>query len=137
MEQLLKQKLREQPDRSDSLEEKNVREESICVDMDFAENYEIIHSIEIQSDHWQHQQVTLYIVITHFKVKAAWTSEAHIFVSSDRSHDTFFVQRAMTGFFSLFTSVCIPSSLHIFCLVYQMLLCEWYIFTMFFLCSPH
>ena len=74
------------------------REECICVDMDFAENYEIVHKIEIQSEHWKHQQVTLYIVITHFKSNGQWKSEAHIFVSSDGSHDTYFVQRAMAGF---------------------------------------
>jgi hypothetical protein len=73
------------------------REECISVDMDFAENYEIVHRVEIQSEHWQHQQVTLYIVITHFRSSGIWTSEAHVFVSADRSHDTFFVQRAMAG----------------------------------------
>ena len=46
---------------------------------------------------WGHQQVTLYIVITHFKHKGKWTSEAHVFVSGDRDHDTFFAQRAMQG----------------------------------------
>ena len=35
--------------------------------MDFAENSEIIQKVEVQSEHWSHQQVTLYIVITHFK----------------------------------------------------------------------
>lgn len=72
-------------------------EECICVDMDFAENYEIVHKVEIQSEHWQHQQVTLYIVIAHFKKNGVWTSEAHIFCSADRGHDTYFVQRAMQG----------------------------------------
>ena len=73
------------------------REERISVDMDFAENYENVHRVEIQSEHWQHQQVTLYIVITHFRSNGIWTSEAHVFVSADRSLDTFFVQRAMAG----------------------------------------
>jgi hypothetical protein len=110
MEQLLKTRLREvgrQLDHSDDddesrEEEKTARgagaaEECICVDMDFAENYEIVHKIEIQSEHWQHQQVTLYIVITHFKTDGVWTSEAHVFVSADRDHDTYFVQRAMAA----------------------------------------
>lgn len=44
-------------------------EECICMDMDFAENYEIVHKIEIQSEHWSHQQVTLYVVITHHRDK--------------------------------------------------------------------
>ena len=53
-------------------------EESIVVDMDFAENYEIVHKVAIQGDHWSHQQVTLYIVIAHFKSGGKWTSEAHV-----------------------------------------------------------
>ena len=76
-------------------------EECICVDMDFAENYEIVHRIEIQSEHWSHSQVTLFIVITHHLEKdnpegsSKVVSEAQIFVSEDGSHDTFFVQHAM------------------------------------------
>ena len=102
MEQLLKTRLREVggPSDSDSSDEEDARparEESICVDMDFAENYEIVHKVEVQSEHWSHQQVTLYIVITHFKDAGSWKSEAHVFVSGDRHHDTFFVQRAMEG----------------------------------------
>ena len=69
----------------------------MCVDMDFAENYEVLHRVEIQSEHWNHQQVTLYIVISHFRQNGKWTSEAHVFVSADHSHDTYFVQRAMQG----------------------------------------
>jgi hypothetical protein len=72
-------------------------EECIVVDMDFSENYDIVHKVEIQSEHWSHQQVTLFIVITHFKSGGKWTSEAHVFVSGDRGHDTFFVQHAMDG----------------------------------------
>ena len=71
------------------------REECICIDMDFAENYEIVHRISLQSEHWTHQQVTLFIVISHFWKDREWTSEAHIFVSADGSHDTYFVQRTM------------------------------------------
>ena len=63
--------------------------------MDFSENYEIFHKIEIQSDHWNHEQVTLFITISHVRVEGKWRAEAHIFVSADKSHDTYFVQRAM------------------------------------------
>ena len=79
-------------------------EECICVDMDFAENYEIVHKIEIQSEHWSHTQVTLYIVITHHQERSdpddetsdiKRVSEAQIFVSEDGKHDTYFVQHAM------------------------------------------
>jgi hypothetical protein len=30
-------------------EVKEIKEESICVDMDFAENYEVLHKVELQS----------------------------------------------------------------------------------------
>ena len=104
MGQLLKAKTSEldgPEDSSDDEDHKELRpaEECIraCVDMDFAENYEIVHKVEIQSEHWSHQQVTLYIVITHFKSNGVWKSEAHIFVSADRAHDTYFTQRAIAG----------------------------------------
>ncbi len=74
---------------------KEIKEESICVDMDFAENYEVWHKIELQSEHWPHNQVTLYIVIAHFRQGGKWQEEAHVFVSADGAHDTFFVQHAM------------------------------------------
>ena len=93
MEHLLKVRLRELSDRADDSgaesedDEAGSADERISVDMDFAENYEIVHKVEIQSEHWQHQQVTLFIVITNFKSEGKWKSEAHIFVSSDRSHE--------------------------------------------------
>ena len=47
-------------DKNDKAEAKAaVREECICVDMDFAENYEVWHKIELQSEHWVHNQVTV------------------------------------------------------------------------------
>ena len=64
----------------------------MCADMDFAENYEVLHRVEIQSEHWNHLQITLY-----FRQNDKWTSEAHVFVSADHSHDTYVVQRAMQG----------------------------------------
>ena len=67
------------------------------VDMNFSENYEIVHRVEIQSEHWAHEQVTLHICIAHFRVDGSWRSEAHVFVSGDRSHDTYLVQRIMDG----------------------------------------
>lgn len=95
-EQLLKEKLLNFPE----------DESPIIVDMDFAENYEIQHQVEVQSEHWNHEQATLFMVITHYRdlVEAASegkaavyriVSEAHVYVSSDRHHDTYFVQHAM------------------------------------------
>ena len=48
LEQLLKTRLREvggpsDSDSSDAEDARPAREESICVDIDFAENYEIVH----------------------------------------------------------------------------------------------
>ena len=61
--------------------------------MDFAENNEIVHKIE----HWSHTQVTLYIVVTHHRTgDNQLKTEAQIFVSSDRFHDTYFVQHALS-----------------------------------------
>ena len=97
-EQLLKEKLTSRPE----------GETPIIVDMDFAENYEIAHKVEIQSEHWSHQQVTLYIVITHRRERLEDSdegaegaeeykivSEAHVYASSDKHHDTYFVQHVM------------------------------------------
>ena len=109
MEQLLKQRLRDAPGFDDEGAEEE-KEECICFDMDFAENYEVVHKVEIQADHWKHQQVTLYIVIAHFKNEGMWTSEAHIFVSGDHSHDTYFVQRAMAGSSSICMCLCVVVS---------------------------
>ena len=80
----------------------------IIVDMDFAENYDIVHKVEVQSEHWNNQQATLFIVITHHRetTKAAdgdqgtpaeyrVCSEAHVYVSPDGGHDTHFVQHVM------------------------------------------
>ena len=50
------------------------------MDMDFAENSDIVHKVKVQSEHWSHQQVTLYIVVTHFKHEGSWKSEAHVLV---------------------------------------------------------
>ena len=97
----------------------------ICIDMDFAENYEIVHKIEIQSENWAHQQVTLYIVMAHFKNGGSWKSEAHVFVSGDRSHDTYFVQHAMAGVFHLCSGVCVCVCIYIssLCLSLSLSLC--------------
>jgi len=97
-EQLLKEELLHFP----------VGSTPIIVDMDFAENYDIMHKVEVQSEHWNNQQATLFIVITHHRkmIKAADAdeatpaeyrvfSEAHVYVSPDGGHDTHFVQHVM------------------------------------------
>lgn len=75
------------------------QEECIGLDMDFSENYEVIHKIGIQSEHWGKKQVTLFIAITHHREKTGFgsklVSEAHVFISPDSLHDTYFVQAAM------------------------------------------
>lgn len=65
---------------------------SIIVDMDFAENYEIVHKFQIQSEYFGHHQVTLFISIVHYRVDGKLHTEAHIGVSGDLAHDTWFVQ---------------------------------------------
>jgi hypothetical protein len=76
-------------------------EKKIIVDMDFAENYTIEHKVEIQSEYWVTIQVTLFIVVVHYRVAAEdggfeLVSEAHVGVSSDLHHDTHFVQHFMS-----------------------------------------
>ncbi len=77
MEHLLKSRLHEADARQhDSSDEEDVAadaaegpadgktvkaEECMTCDMDFSENYDITHKVEIQSEHWAHEQVTLYI----------------------------------------------------------------------------
>jgi len=43
-------------DSSDEEDARPAREESICMDMDFAENSDIVHKVKVQSEHWSHQQ---------------------------------------------------------------------------------
>lgn len=56
--------------------------------------------VEIQSEYWVSIQVTLYIVVIHYRIMAEdgtfkAVSEAHVCVSSDPHHDTHFVQHFM------------------------------------------
>jgi hypothetical protein len=74
---------------------------ALLLEMDFSENYEIIHRIEMQSEHWGHQQVTIFMVISHWleeqgDQEPTLRPEAHVFVSSDKNHDTFFVQHVLS-----------------------------------------
>ena len=97
MEQLLKAKLLALQPAIELDSPESVAEEYISIDMDFAENYDVWHKIELQSEHWAHNSVTLYIVILHFRAAGVWKEEAHVFISADGAHDTFFVQRVMAG----------------------------------------
>ncbi len=62
------------------------------------ENYSVVNDQEVQSNHWSHEQVTLFIAIVHYLEPAAEAQipvmrrEAHIVVSPDRKHDSAFVQ---------------------------------------------
>jgi hypothetical protein len=71
---------------------------------DFGENYESFHGVEVQSEYWQHYQVTLFIVIVHrwqdYKhtdgvTRPQLVAIGHVFVSPDPKHDTYFVQHAL------------------------------------------
>ena len=67
--------------------------------MDFAENYEIVFGIEVQSEHWNHESVTLFMVIydTRHPTSLSTQTKAIVFVSSDKKHDTYAVQHFMTA----------------------------------------
>ena len=72
------------------------KQRKIIVGMDFAENYIIEYKVEIQSEYWVSIQLTLFIVVGHYRVAAEdggfeLLSEAYVVVSSDLRHDTYFV----------------------------------------------
>lgn len=52
--------------------DRNYRPGMLISDIDFAENYDIIHALEIQSAHWSHKQLTLFISISSYLIKASW-----------------------------------------------------------------
>ena len=69
----------------------------LIVDWDFSENFDVQHKDEMQSEHWHHTQVTLFIAILHYRVRGldgSWVAktEAHPVLSSDPDHDSHFVQ---------------------------------------------
>jgi hypothetical protein len=49
--------------------------QGVRADMDFSENYTIMHQIEAQHEHWGHEQVTLFIVITHHHKRTGNTEQ--------------------------------------------------------------
>lgn len=60
--------------------------------------------VEIQSEYWVTIQVTLFIVVIHYRIPSdsegggfQLVSEAHVCVSSDMHHDTHFVQHFMSS----------------------------------------
>lgn len=42
---------------------RDLSENDLVVQVDFAENYSIIHQDEIQSAHWQHSQVAIFTCV--------------------------------------------------------------------------
>ena len=55
--------------------DRNYRPGMLISDIDFAENYDIIHALEIQSAHWSHKQLTLFISINSYLLKSSWDKE--------------------------------------------------------------
>ena len=59
----------------------------------------VVLQVEIQSEYWVSIQVTLFIVVIHYRVQTdegfELVSESHVCVSSDLHHDTHFVQHFM------------------------------------------
>lgn len=63
--------------------------------VDFVENYAFKEQNEIQSMHWYTKQVTIFVLITYFRIASgAIKKTMHFFVSDDKQHDTLFVQHA-------------------------------------------
>lgn len=75
----------------------NLVEGETLVQVDFAENYSCKHQDEIQSAHWNQDQITLFTVAIWTKSKAEdLTCDSHVIVSDDLEHN----KTAVTVFMS-------------------------------------
>lgn len=61
---------------------RDLSENNLVVQVDFAENYSIIHQDEIQSAHWQHSQVAIFTC----EVWGENTTDSYAVVSDDWTH---------------------------------------------------
>lgn len=66
---------------------KDLSENDLVVQFDFAENYSIIHQDEIQSAHWQHSQVAIFTCVVWGKN----TTDLYAVVSDDLTHSKYSV----------------------------------------------
>lgn len=63
--------------------------QSVCMVLDFAENFTCNYQQEVQAAHWHHEQVTVHPIVAYYRcpVCPKTVTESLIFVSSDRRHD--------------------------------------------------
>jgi hypothetical protein len=81
----------------DNIKKKSDENDYVVITCDFAENYTLVAKREIQSAHWNHQQVTIFTI--HIKIGQSHINLAAI--SDYLNHDTAFVyycQRKITDF---------------------------------------
>jgi len=68
---------------------KDIPQNWVVWNLDFAENYSCVCQMEIQSAHWYHQQVTVHPVVTYYNCEQCpeAVQEDVIFISDDLKHD--------------------------------------------------
>lgn len=70
---------------------KEVPNDWVVLNMDFAENYSCVSQSEVQAAHWGHEQVTIHPTVAYYKCRDDdcdhVVTEALIFVSNDKIHD--------------------------------------------------
>ncbi len=72
----------------------NLQPGAVLMVMDFAQNFEHKHTVELQSSHWHHQQTTIHPVVCYYSCPACQKlcKEELIMLSSDKTHDAFAVK---------------------------------------------
>ncbi|KAJ4446138.1 hypothetical protein ANN_12830 [Periplaneta americana] len=65
----------------------NASDTEVLLQVDFSENYSIIHQNEVQSAHWSHDQVTLFTACFWYKDKV----KSYVIVSDYMTHDKYAV----------------------------------------------
>ncbi|XP_041377609.1 uncharacterized protein LOC121389984 [Gigantopelta aegis] len=68
--------------------------DTICMVMDFAENFTCMYQQEVQAAHWHHELVTVHPTVTYYRCPVCQdtTTESLVFISSDKKHDYHAVQ---------------------------------------------
>ena len=69
---------------------KKVSPENVLLQVDFSENFTIIHQDAIQADHWTNKMVSIYTAVTWFKTAEMVASScSYVIVSDYQQHDKY------------------------------------------------
>ena len=72
-----------------------LRDDVVLSVMDFAENYTLQPLTEIQSEHWNNEQISILVHVTMMRVDGILDKSVHFYISDVRKHDSYFVQAAL------------------------------------------